>query len=150
LVLKTARKGGPFSSLANTNEGARNRINSSSTKRNVGGRKMKLTEDPKAFSFSFSRRVNLMLGIPLIIVACSSARSDNHTQTIEPPVTPKGPPSPQPEFGALVSQQDPPPPISGGTLAVDRAQGLAVAADPDRDRVYVVDLASRSVRHSIA
>jgi mono/diheme cytochrome c family protein len=42
-----------------------------------------------------------------------------------------------------------PPPISGGTLVLTD-DGLAVAADPDRDLVYVVDLASKSLRHTIA
>jgi len=35
-------------------------------------------------------------------------------------------------------------PISGGTLAISEA-GMAVAADPDRDRVFLVDLATREV-----
>ncbi|WP_437958528.1 c-type cytochrome [Sorangium sp. So ce119] len=34
----------------------------------------------------------------------------------------------------------PPPPISGGTLLVTADKALAVAADPDRDRVSIVDL----------
>jgi mono/diheme cytochrome c family protein/DNA-binding beta-propeller fold protein YncE len=34
----------------------------------------------------------------------------------------------------------PPPPISGGTLAISADGKLAVAADPDRDKVYVIDL----------
>jgi mono/diheme cytochrome c family protein len=42
-----------------------------------------------------------------------------------------------------------PPPISGGTLVVTH-DGTAVAADPDRDLVYVVDVAAGSVRHTIA
>ena len=35
-------------------------------------------------------------------------------------------------------------PISGGTLAVSE-KGMAVASDPDRDRVFLVDLATRKV-----
>ncbi len=42
-----------------------------------------------------------------------------------------------------------PKPISGGTLAV-MSDGLAVAADPDRDRIHVVDIEGRRVRHTIA
>src|SRR6476661_2295577 len=53
----------------------------------------------------------------------------------DPPFTP------QPVFGTTVTQAVPPPPISGGTLAV-LSSGLAVAADPDRDRIYVVDVAA--------
>ncbi|MCA9539582.1 MAG: cytochrome-c peroxidase [Myxococcales bacterium] len=42
-----------------------------------------------------------------------------------------------------------PPPISGGTLAVDAQGALAVAADPDRGAIYVVDLKQRKVRHTV-
>lgn len=42
-----------------------------------------------------------------------------------------------------------PPPISGGTLAI-ADDGTVVAADPDRDLVYVVGLADRTLRHTIA
>ncbi len=39
-----------------------------------------------------------------------------------------------------VSADPPPPPIQGGTLLVTKDGHTAIAADPDRDRVYVVDL----------
>lgn len=42
----------------------------------------------------------------------------------------------------VVSAAKPPPPISGGTLAI-KGQ-TAVAADPDRDRVWIVNLADHS------
>jgi mono/diheme cytochrome c family protein len=42
-----------------------------------------------------------------------------------------------------------PKPISGGTLTISN-DGVAVAADPDRDVVYVVDVAQRSLRHTVA
>ena len=59
-----------------------------------------------------------------------------------------GPTQLRPELGATVSQDDPPPPISGGTLAVidDRE---AIAADPDRDLVYIVDHVEFSLRATI-
>ncbi|MBN9163093.1 MAG: c-type cytochrome [Myxococcales bacterium] len=95
-----------------------------------------------------SRTRHLLLGIPLVIAACSSAR-DNGTTAPAPPQA-FAPTGPQPDFGPLVEQAESPPPISGGTLAIDRKQGLAVAADSDRDRVYVVDLPSRTVRHVVA
>lgn len=47
-----------------------------------------------------------------------------------------------PEFGTTVVQPVPPPPISGGTMAVTPDHRLVIASDPDRDRVYVVDIAS--------
>jgi len=41
------------------------------------------------------------------------------------------------------------PPISGGTLLVTADGKTAVAADPDRDQVYLVDVASKSVRVTV-
>jgi mono/diheme cytochrome c family protein len=93
-----------------------------------------------------STKKHLILGVPLLVVACSSARGDNGPTAAIPQTKEPGP---QPDFGALVQQEESPPPISGGTLAVSRTEGLAVAADSDRDRVYVVDLPTRTVRHSI-
>jgi hypothetical protein len=46
---------------------------------------------------------------------------------------------PQPVFPTTVRAAVPPPPISGGTLIVLADGHTAVAADPDRDAVYVVD-----------
>jgi Cytochrome c len=55
----------------------------------------------------------------------------------------------QPAFGKTVVASTPPPPVSGGTLLVLRDGKHAVAADPARDAIYVVDLAARSVLHTI-
>ena len=55
-----------------------------------------------------------------------------------------------PVLNGIVTAADPPPAISGGTLLVLRDGNTAVAGDADRDRVYVVDLAGRAVRTSIA
>jgi len=52
---------------------------------------------------------------------------------------------PQPSFGATVTQADAPPPLSGGTLLLTEDHTLAIAADPDRDQVYVVTLADQKV-----
>jgi mono/diheme cytochrome c family protein len=54
-----------------------------------------------------------------------------------------------PQYGSTVSAAVPPPAISGGTLRILAEQHVAVAADPDRDSVYVVDLTTRSVRATI-
>jgi DNA-binding beta-propeller fold protein YncE len=63
---------------------------------------------------------------------------------------PMGPSSPfTPRVGGLKMAADAPPAISGGTLKVLRDGKTAVAADPDRDRVYVVDLAKRAVTATI-
>ena len=54
-----------------------------------------------------------------------------------------------PQFGTTVVATTPPPAISGGTLRVLADGNTAVAADPDRDRVYIVDLTARTVRATI-
>ena len=51
--------------------------------------------------------------------------------------------APAPDFGTPVTCGRPPPPISGGTLLVTHDGSKAVAADPDRDAVFIVDLASK-------
>ncbi len=45
-----------------------------------------------------------------------------------------------PNFTTLPTATIPPPPVSGGTLIVLRNGITAVASDPDRDLIYVVDL----------
>ena len=55
----------------------------------------------------------------------------------------------QPQYGSTVAAAVPPPAISGGTLRVLADGHTAVAADPDRDQVYIVDLASKSVRWTV-
>jgi len=59
-------------------------------------------------------------------------------------VTPTPTPLPEP-----VSASRPPPPISGGTLLVTADQSTAIAADPDRDRIIIADIASKSVTAEI-
>jgi hypothetical protein len=54
------------------------------------------------------------------------------------------------DLGPTVTQPIAPPPISGGTLTVLANGTTAVAADPDRDRVYVVDVPSRTKLADIA
>lgn len=62
-----------------------------------------------------------------------------------PAPEPSAPSRPGPVFGETVRQAEPPPPISGGTLAMVPNRTLAVAADPDRDRVFVVDVHTGTV-----
>jgi hypothetical protein len=52
----------------------------------------------------------------------------------------------QPNFGPTKTSSVEPPAMSGGTLLVTKGGAFAVAADPDRDAVYVVDLASNTSR----
>jgi mono/diheme cytochrome c family protein len=54
-----------------------------------------------------------------------------------------------PTLGTTYSQPVAPPAISGGTLLVLADGKTAVAADPDRDRIYVVDLSSRTLKLTI-
>ncbi len=58
-------------------------------------------------------------------------------------------PGPQPTFTVTRSLDHSPPPISGGTLTIAPDGNTAIAADPDRDRIYVVDLAARAVKYDI-
>jgi cytochrome c553 len=60
------------------------------------------------------------------------------------------PAAPVPIFGTPVSCSTPPPPISGGTLVILKDDSKAVVADPDRDAIYIVDLASNTVLFTIA
>lgn len=49
----------------------------------------------------------------------------------------------------VVIAEVPPPPLSGGTLIVSSIGARAIAADPDRDAVWVVDLAGETLEHAI-
>jgi hypothetical protein len=50
----------------------------------------------------------------------------------------------------LAQSDVPPPPISGGTLVVSADGTRLFAADPDRDQVYVVNVATRALERRIA
>jgi len=54
-----------------------------------------------------------------------------------------------PTFEGFVTASVPPPPISGGTLIVTSDGTHAVASDPDRDSVYVVDLQAQTVSFTV-
>jgi hypothetical protein len=55
-----------------------------------------------------------------------------------------------PDMRPPVSSDKPPPAISGGTLLLARDGTTAIAADPDRDRVSIVDISARRVRYQVA
>jgi hypothetical protein len=57
---------------------------------------------------------------------------------------------PQPTFGATTTAATPPPPLSGGTLRILADGKTAVATDPDRDKVYVVDTVAGKLTFTIA
>ncbi|MFI5043001.1 MAG: hypothetical protein ACHQNA_14340, partial [Acidimicrobiales bacterium] len=55
-----------------------------------------------------------------------------------------------PQVGVTHTATDAPPAISGGTLRIMADGTTAIAADPDRDQVYVVDLTKRTVSFTVA
>jgi hypothetical protein len=55
-----------------------------------------------------------------------------------------------PQVGTTHTADNAPPAISGGTLAIMADGTTAIAADPDRDQVYIVDLAKRAVSFTVA
>jgi hypothetical protein len=48
-----------------------------------------------------------------------------------------------------VTAEKAPPPISGGTMLTSADQSVLIAADPDRDAVYIVDATTRTLRRRI-
>ena len=68
-----------------------------------------------------------------------------------PPARPgqRVPPSQQPQV-PVAAPAVVPPPVSGGTLQILRDGTTAVAADPDRDRVWVADVARGALLNEIA
>jgi hypothetical protein len=72
--------------------------------------------------------------------SCSVATGPTPTMT----TATRGVPFP-PTLGTMVTAAIAPPAVSGGTLRVLADGQTAVAADPDRDRAYVVDLSARAV-----
>ena len=90
---------------------------------------------------------SLFVVIPAVLAACSSARDDSQYTSPAPRTLPL--PGAQPTFAKVVTSDSPPPPISGGTLAVAPDGRTVIAADPDRDQIYVVDIPSRAVKHTV-
>jgi len=84
----------------------------------------------------------------LVLVAAGACNSSNYDY--DPPSQEQRIPTAQRDFGPIVKATHTPPPISGGTLLLTADGARAVASDPDRDRVYVVDLAAKKVLHDLA
>jgi mono/diheme cytochrome c family protein len=69
---------------------------------------------------------------------------------VSPPLPPGARGGPMPTIPSTIAKASKPPlPISGGTLLVLADGTTAVASDPDRDQVYVVDLAASKVSATI-
>jgi mono/diheme cytochrome c family protein len=97
-------------------------------------------------------RTNMMLcAVTAVMVGCLPDYPSDEQEGRRTPYSPPSPPSSgasgpslQPAFGETVRQEEPPPPLSGGTLAVAPDGHVVVAADPDRDVVYVTDVDASS------
>ncbi len=59
------------------------------------------------------------------------------------------PGGPQPQFGPTVSAATPPPALSGGTLLMLADGKTALAADPDRDQAYLVDVTNAALTATV-
>jgi hypothetical protein len=82
----------------------------------------------------------------LVVAACNTKSGENRDDT---PSSIAPQPGPQPKFLTPMTRESPPPPISGGTLTMGKDGRTVIAADSDRDRIYVVDIPSRTVKYSI-
>ncbi len=86
---------------------------------------------------------------PPLVQVTTSAGDGSTAEIGDPGPSGCAPQAPIPDFGTPVTCGGPPPAISGGTLIVTRDGSKAIASDPDRDLVYVVDLASKVRKFTI-
>lgn len=92
-----------------------------------------------------SKKSSYRLTLALLFCCGVAGCSEDGGPGTEPPADPaQSSPNQQP-----TRPQEVPPPISGGTLLIARDGNTAVAADPDRDRVLIVDLTSQTVKAEI-
>lgn len=86
-----------------------------------------------------------------VVAACNATNADPTSYpdptSIAGTIAPT--PGPQPTFTEALNLDASPPPISGGTLALAPDGRTVIAADPDRDRVYVIDIPTRTVKLDI-
>lgn len=97
-------------------------------------------------------RTTLRLALPIALcapIALGACFDDSGfvIPTDSDPVVDPPPDPPQEE--PVYTSNNPPPPISGGTLVALKDGVTAVAADPDRDRVWIVDTSKLSLRGTI-
>lgn len=106
--------------------------------------------------------MSLRSGLPFValsVVACGSITDEFGSRHSSPAPTPvivsDVPPNAPTVVSAVMDTRPvqtaatPPPPISGGTVLVTRDGTTAVAADPDRDRVSIVALATGEVTATV-
>lgn len=107
---------------------------------------------------SSSRGIRLIAGLGLGLAAISGACARSSVEPgggfegSSPGLADAGtaPGINQPLFDSAASAADPPPAISGGTLAILPDGVTAVAADPDRDLIAVANLSTQTLTTSIA
>ncbi len=100
--------------------------------------------------------------LPTPTTPAPSKPTDAPSPAVDPrsgvPIGPEAPPDPNGQkFVRVIPTDDREvrltpnlPPISGGTLAVSRDDRFAIVADPDRDRVSIVDLFLQAVSATVA
>lgn len=92
-------------------------------------------------------RLNFFSTVLVSVVAAASSVGCDEPPTTEPPFIE---PPVDPEDQTVILADVRPPPISGGTLLVTKDGSRAIASDPDRDRILVVDLNEHDVLKTIA
>jgi len=87
------------------------------------------------------RGIRVLVGLALATSCVPGVRGSSppNPPIEEPPQTNPFPPGPPPNFGPAHNSERPAKPIIGGTLIVLDDARTAVAADPDRDRIFVAD-----------
>lgn len=100
----------------------------------------------RTLRFTLRFALPIALCAPVALGACSNGFGNLPPTDTDPIVDPTPDP---PEEGEVYTSSNPPPPISGGTLVALKDGVTAVAADPDRDRLWVVDTVNLSLRGSI-
>ena len=98
------------------------------------------------YAASFASLLTATVGA---VAGCSTAGSGSGQLGLldpnGPTVDPGGQVGPRPDFGATVTQKRTPPAISGGTLVM-AGDNTLVAADSDRDQVYIVQPSTGAVQ----
>src|SRR5688572_21384924 len=95
---------------------------------------------------SNGHRLNFLTILAGAAVAAMASGCDDPLPPDPPPIDPPV----DPEDQQVVISDVRPPPINGGTLLITRDGQRAIAADPDRDRIVVVDLATQDVIAKVA
>ncbi len=90
------------------------------------------------------------VGVAVLALACSDARPGPLDEPLQHAPPPVAVPNESLDDRPPVENERRVPAISGGTLMITANGRTAVAADPDRDRVSIVDIRKRELLHTIA